>query len=75
MATTMTQPQPGPTRRGDSAGVTSSSGTAVGGRSPVRTALRYVLLVALALIFVSPLIFMILTSFKTSNDAGAVGAR
>ncbi len=31
-------------------------------------------LTVLALLFVSPLLFMILTSFKTSNDAGAVGA-
>lgn len=39
--------------------------------SPVRTALRYTGLVLLALIFISPLIFMIVTSFKTR--ASAVG--
>ena len=37
--------------------------------SPVRTALRYALLVLLALIFISPLIFMIVTSFKTRANA------
>jgi multiple sugar transport system permease protein len=34
-----------------------------------RTVLRYVLLVILGLIFISPLIFMIVTSFKTRGEA------
>lgn len=34
-----------------------------------RTVLRYVLLVLLGLIFISPLIFMIVTSFKTRGEA------
>nr|WP_297429460.1 carbohydrate ABC transporter permease [uncultured Actinotalea sp.] len=38
------------------------------GLSP-RTLLRYVLLVLLGLIFISPLIFMVVTSFKTRGEA------
>ncbi|MDQ1642661.1 MAG: multiple sugar transport system permease protein [Actinomycetota bacterium] len=39
------------------------------GRPPI---LRYVVLVALALVFISPLIFMLVTSFKSRNEASAV---
>lgn len=39
------------------------------GRSPLRTAVRYFLLIVLGLIFLSPLIFMTVTSFKTRGDA------
>jgi multiple sugar transport system permease protein len=38
----------------------------------VRRALRYVALILLALVFVSPLIFMIVTSFKTRADAASL---
>lgn len=37
-----------------------------------RTVIRFVILLIIALVFISPLIFMIVTSFKTSNDATAV---
>ncbi len=37
-----------------------------------RTVLRYVLLVLLALIYISPLLFMLVTSFKTRAEAGAI---
>ena len=43
-----------------------------GRRSPARVALRYVVLVVMALLFVSPLLFMIVTSFKTRTEATAV---
>src|SRR5688500_6372015 len=42
------------------------------GGSPARQALRYALLIILALIFVSPLIFMLVTSFKTRAEAGGI---
>ena len=42
------------------------------GQRPAATVLRYVLLIGLALLFISPLIFMIVTSFKTRADATAV---
>jgi multiple sugar transport system permease protein len=42
------------------------------GRSQRRTFLRYVLLVVLALIFVSPLVFMLVTSFKSRVEAAGV---
>ena len=42
------------------------------GRSRTRTVLRYVLLVALALVFVSPLVFMLVTSFKSRVEAAGV---
>jgi multiple sugar transport system permease protein len=38
----------------------------------VKRVLRYVLLVGLALLFISPLIFMVATSFKTSGDAASL---
>jgi multiple sugar transport system permease protein len=38
-------------------------------RMKVRRTLRYVVLILLALIFISPLIFMLVTSFKTRADA------
>jgi multiple sugar transport system permease protein len=38
----------------------------------VRRVLRYVLLTLLALIFISPIIFMIITSFKTRADAASL---
>ncbi len=37
-----------------------------------RTVLRYVLLVLLALLYVSPLVFMVVTSFKTRAEASAI---
>src|SRR5690242_15989810 len=42
------------------------------GARRVRQVLRYVLLVVLALIFVSPLVFMLVTSFKTRVEAAGV---
>jgi multiple sugar transport system permease protein len=41
-------------------------------RLKVRRVLRYVVLIALAIVFISPLIFMIVTSFKTRADATSV---
>jgi multiple sugar transport system permease protein len=38
----------------------------------VRRVLRYVLLTLLALVFISPIIFMIITSFKTRADAASL---
>ena len=43
--------------------------------SPGRTALRYVVLSALGLAFISPLLFMLSTSFKTPEDAAGVPPR
>jgi multiple sugar transport system permease protein len=43
-----------------------------GQRSPGRQVVRYLVLTLLGLLFVSPLIFMIITSFKTRQDATAV---
>ncbi len=42
------------------------------GDRPWRKVLTYALLVLLALIFISPLIFMVVTSFKTRAEAGAI---
>lgn len=42
------------------------------GRRPGRRILTYVVLILLALIFISPLIFMVVTSFKTRAEAGAI---
>ena len=42
------------------------------GRSGPRQVLRYVLLIVLGLVFLSPLIFMIVTSFKTRQEAGGI---
>lgn len=49
----------------------SSSGE-VGDRGGPRVVLRYALLVVLGLLFLSPLIFMIVTSFKTRGEAGGI---
>jgi multiple sugar transport system permease protein len=49
----------------------SGDGTGRGGRRALRTILRYALLVLVGLLFISPLIFMIVTSFKTRGDATA----
>jgi len=75
MATTIERPQPGPAARGGRNGgaVTSKKGRGPESSSPGRTILRYVLLTVLALIFVAPLVFMIVTSFKTRAAAGAIG--
>lgn len=43
-----------------------------GRRSPARVAVRYLVLTILALLFVSPLLFMLVTSFKTRTEATAV---
>jgi multiple sugar transport system permease protein len=77
MSTTATSTQrPGgraaPGGRGPSASARSTRGP--GQASPGRMILRYVLLTLLALIFISPLLFMIVTSFKTRVQAGATGA-
>ena len=48
----------------------SGEGTGKGGRT-LRTVLRYALLILVGLLFVSPLIFMIVTSFKTRGEAAA----
>ena len=37
-----------------------------------RTTVRYVLLILLGLLFLSPLVFMVVTSFKTRADAGGI---
>lgn len=50
---------------------TSGSGE-VGATGGPRVVLRYVLLVVLGLLFLSPLIFMIVTSFKTRGEATAI---
>jgi multiple sugar transport system permease protein len=57
----------------------SSAQAAVGGKargpgqkSTGRVVLRYVVLTLLALLFISPLLFMLVTSFKTRAEAGAV---
>jgi multiple sugar transport system permease protein len=70
MATTTTRPQPGSAAQGGG-DLTSSKGRGPSSSSPPRIAIRYVLLTLLALIFVAPLLFMVVTSFKTGADAGA----
>jgi multiple sugar transport system permease protein len=50
-------------RPADRSGTTKKTG---------RLAVRFTILLIIALLFISPLIFMIVTSFKTSNDATAV---
>ena len=42
------------------------------GKSGPRQVLRYALLIILGLLFLSPLIFMIVTSFKTRQEAGGI---
>jgi multiple sugar transport system permease protein len=53
--------EPPPTSRGSGASETSRA----------RPIIRYVVLTVLALLFVSPLVFMVVTSFKTPNDASS----
>src|SRR3954447_20281810 len=58
--------------RPDTTGTAPSPGkatTPVPTRIKVRRALRYVVLTLIALAFISPLIFMVVTSFKTRSDA------
>ena len=75
MTATATRPQnPGRAQRGGGGRTPVTSSASGAGRSTGRTVVRYVVLTVLALLFISPLVFMILTSFKTSNDAAAVGA-
>ena len=53
----------------------SRGGDDVGGSkgpNPAKQAIRYVVLILLALLFISPLIFMIVTSFKTRAEAGSI---
>ena len=57
------------TRRSVASRPEGKSGTT---KQPVRLAIRFIILLIIALVFISPLIFMIVTSFKTSNDATAV---
>ena len=64
MATSVQAPPAAPAAGGKPRG----PGQKAGGK----TVLRYVLLVILALIFISPLIFMLVTSFKTRGEATAV---
>ncbi len=63
MATTVETRRPAVSRPADKSGTT---------KKPVRLAIRFIILLLIALLFISPLIFMIVTSFKTSNDATAV---
>ena len=42
------------------------------GKRRTGTAVRYALLAVLALVFLSPLVFMVVTSFKTRADAGGI---
>ncbi len=64
MATTVTTPQAGVEEPGKARGP--------GQRSTGRVVLRYVVLGLLALVFISPLLFMLVTSFKTRTEATAV---
>lgn len=66
MATTTAVPA---TRRSPSRRDPERSGTT---KRPARDIVRLVVLVALALAFISPLIFMIVTSFKTRAEATAI---
>jgi multiple sugar transport system permease protein len=75
MATTIERSQSGPAAKGGGrgGGAAPSGATRGPGTSrPARTLVRYVLLTLLALVFVAPLVFMIITSFKTRADAGAI---
>jgi multiple sugar transport system permease protein len=49
----------------------SSEGPSGTSKNTGRMVVRFVVLLIIALIFISPLIFMVVTSFKTSNDATA----
>ena len=59
-------------RRGSSAPTTDRQGPASRKPGPARAVVRYVVLAAIALLFVSPLLFMLVTSFKTRNEAASV---
>ena len=77
MTATVTRPQNPEgraARGGGGGGAAAGSSRGPGRPSPARMVVRYVLLTLLALIFISPLLFMIVTSFKTRVDAGATGA-
>lgn len=50
---------------------TTATGRRRGKGSPVPRTLAYVALVLLTLLFVSPLLYMLVTSFKTTADAGS----
>jgi multiple sugar transport system permease protein len=73
-ATRAQQPEGRAARGGGGNAASSRQVRGPGQSSPGRTIVRYALLTALALIFVSPLVFMIVTSFKTRVQAGATGA-
>jgi multiple sugar transport system permease protein len=70
MATSV-EPTHGASRSGASY-ATAGKARGPGTRSPARQVVRYVVLVILGLLFISPLIFMVSTSFKTRQDATAV---
>jgi multiple sugar transport system permease protein len=70
MATSV-EPTHGASRSGASS-ATAGKARGPGTRSPARQVVRYVVLVILGLLFISPLIFMVSTSFKTRQDATAV---
>jgi multiple sugar transport system permease protein len=59
----------------DSAPPVKRSTTPVPTRLKVRRVVRYVVLILIALAFVSPVVFMILTSFKTGSDATSLPPR
>ncbi len=61
--------------RGRGASDAAHRGTTVkadGGPSRGRIVLRYALLILLALVYISPLVFMVVTSFKTRGEASAI---
>jgi multiple sugar transport system permease protein len=70
MATSV-EPTHGASRSG-APSATAGKARGPGTRSPARQVVRYVVLVILGLLFISPLIFMVSTSFKTRQDATAV---
>ncbi len=76
MTATVTRPQnPEGAARGSGGGAAPSGKVrGPGHQSPARLILRYAVLTLLALVFISPLLFMIITSFKTRVEAGATGA-
>lgn len=64
MATSVQAPPAAPPARGRVRGPEQ--------KSAVQQVLRYALLIALALLFISPVIFMLVTSFKTRGEATSV---
>ncbi len=76
MTATVTRPQnpEGAARGGGGGAAPSGKVRGPGHQSPARLILRYAVLTLLALVFISPLLFMIITSFKTRVEAGATGA-